>query len=70
MLQHSCDTKVANLDLARLGHEDVLSLEISVKDLPVVDVFDCEGHLYEPIENLILTVAHLADLLLICNTCV
>jgi hypothetical protein len=56
MLEHSGDSEVSDFNLVVLGHENVLSFEIPVQDLPVVDVLDCQGHLDEPIEDLVLTV--------------
>ena len=49
VLQNSCNAEITNLDLAALGHENVLRLEISVQNLSVVDVLDCKSHLDEPI---------------------
>jgi hypothetical protein len=40
MLEHSGDTKVSNFDVIGLGHENVLSLQVSVQDFPVVDMLD------------------------------
>jgi len=58
MLQNTGDTEVTNLNLTRLCHENVLCLQISVQDLLIVDVLNGEGHLDEPIKNLILTIAN------------
>jgi len=57
VLQDASDTEVTNLYLTGLSHENVLCLQISMQDLLVVYVLDSQGHLDEPIENLILAVA-------------
>ena len=58
MLKHTSDTEISDLDLPTLCHEYVLSLQISVKNLPVVDVLYGKGHLDEPIQNLVLMVTN------------
>ena len=58
VLQDSSNAEIAYLDLATLSHENILRLEISVQNLSVVDVFDSESHLDEPIQNLIFRVAN------------
>ena len=58
MLEHSRNAKVTYFNLTASGHEDVLSLQVSVKNLPIVDVLDGKGHLDEPVENLIFIVAN------------
>ena len=70
MLQNSCNSEISNFDLAALCHEDILSLQISVEDLPIVDVLDSQSHLYKPVQDLVLSVAHFAYFLLICNPCI
>ena len=57
VLQDASNSKVTDLDLAALSHENVLGLEVTMEDFPVVDVLDSEGHLHEPVQYLILTVA-------------
>ena len=49
VLEDTCNAEVSDLDLATLSHENVLRLEITVQNLPVVDVFDRKGHLDEPV---------------------
>ena len=49
MLEHSCNTEIADFNRTALRHEDVLSLEVTVEDLAVVDVLDCQGHLHKPV---------------------
>jgi hypothetical protein len=56
MLKDSCDTEVSNLDLVILGHEDVLSLQITMQNLSIMNVLDSKSHLHEPVKDLILTV--------------
>ena len=58
MLKHTRDAEVTDLDLAALRHEYVLRFEVSVQDFAIVDVFDGESHLHEPIEDLVFAVAH------------
>ena len=70
MLQNPRDPEISNFYLATLRHEDVLSLQISMEDLSIMDVFDSQCHLNEPVEDLVLGVAYFADFLLICDSCV
>lgn len=49
MLEDSRDTKISNFDRPILIHKNVLSFQISMQDFTVVNVFDCEGHLDEPV---------------------
>jgi hypothetical protein len=58
MLKDSSNSKIPYLYLAVLGHEDVLSLKISVKNLSVMNVLDSQSHLDKPIQYLILSVAY------------
>ena len=58
VLKDSRNAEVTYLDLATLSHEDVLRLQISVENLSVVDVLDGEGHLYEPVQDLVFGVAN------------
>ena len=70
MLQNPRNSKISNFDLTTLCHEDILSLQISVEDLPIVDVLDSQGHLDEPVEDLVFSVTHFAYFLLICYPCI
>ena len=70
MLQNSRNSKISDLDLATLCHEDVLSLQISMEDLSIMDVFDSQCHLNKPVEDLVLGVAYFADFLLVCDSSV
>jgi len=70
MLQNSCDTKVTDLDGSILVHEDVLGLQISVQNFPVMDMLDSECHLNEPIKDLVFAITNFAYLLLVGNLCV
>ena len=70
MLQNPRNSKISNFDLATLCHEDILSLQISVEDLPIVDVLDSQGHLDKPVQDLILSVTHFAYFLLIGDPCI
>ena len=58
VLKDSGDAKVTDLDLACGGHENVLSLQVSVENFSVMDVLDGKGHLYEPVKDLVLRVTH------------
>ena len=58
MLEDTGDSKVTNFDLAALCHENVLGLQITMKDFTIMDMLDRQGHLNEPIQYLILTVAY------------
>jgi len=58
MLEHSRNTEVADLDLSVLRHENVLRLQVSVKNFSVVNVFDRKRHLHEPIQYLVFRVTH------------
>jgi len=46
--------KVSNLDDPLLGEEHILSLQVSVDDLPVMDVLQTKTDLGEPLQNLLL----------------
>ena len=70
MLQNPRNSKISNFDLTTLCHEDILSLQISVEDLPIVDVLDSQGHLDEPVQDLVFSVTHFAYFLLICDPCI
>lgn len=48
------DAEIANLHLIGRCDENVVSLEIAVQDLLVVDVLEPEGELDEPLEHLCL----------------
>lgn len=67
MLEHSCDTEVTNFYGPILVHKDVLCFQVSVQDLPIVDVLDGESHLHEPVEDLVLAIANFTYFLLVCN---
>jgi len=49
MLKHPCYSEVSYFYLAILGHENILGLQISVQDLPIMNVLDSESHLHEPV---------------------
>jgi hypothetical protein len=40
MLKHSCNTEITDLDLSILGHENILSFEISVQNFTIMNMFD------------------------------
>ena len=61
VLEHAGNSEVTDLNLSVLRHENVLGLEVSVQNLAVVDVLDCQRHLHKPVQNLVLRVAHLQD---------
>ena len=65
VLQNTSNTKVTNLDRPILVHEDVLSLQISVQNFPVVNMLNSESHLNKPVENLVFTVTDFANFLLV-----
>lgn len=65
MLEHSGNSKVTDLNGAILVHENILSLQVSVEDLSIVNMLNGEGHLNEPVQYLVLAIANLAYLLLI-----
>ena len=58
VLQHPSDAEITDLDAPVGRHEDVLRLQVSVQNLPVVDVLDCERHLNEPVQDLVFGVAN------------
>lgn len=58
MLQYAGNSKVTNLNLAILSHKNVLGLQVSVQNFAVVYVLNCERHLHEPVQNLVLGVAN------------
>ena len=59
MLQHARNSKVTDLDLPVLSHENVLGLEVSVQNFAVMDVLDRQCHLHEPVQDLVFRVANL-----------
>jgi hypothetical protein len=70
VLQNSCDTEVSDFDSAVLVHENVLSFEITMQNLPVMNMFDRKGHLHKPVEDLVLAVLDLTEFLLVGDFCV
>ena len=58
MLEDTCDTEITNFDLSTLSHKDVLRLQITMENLSIMDMLDGKGHLDEPIQDLIFTVAY------------
>ena len=67
MLQNPGYTKITDFDKPFLRCENVLSFEISVENFPIVDMLHGKRHLNEPVENLVLSIAHLPNLLLVRN---
>ena len=67
MLQNPGYTKITDFDKPFLRCENVLGFEISVENFPIVDMLHGKRHLNEPVENLVLSVAHLPNLLLVRN---
>jgi len=67
VLQHSRNSEVADLYRPVLVHENVLGLQVTMQDLTVVYVLDGQSHLHEPVEDLVLTVAHFAIFLFFRN---
>ena len=47
------DTEVTKFNDATLSEEDVLTFEISVEDLSVVNMFETETYLSKPLEYLV-----------------
>ena len=41
MLEDSGDAEITDFDLTTWSHEDILRLEITMKNFTVVDVLDC-----------------------------
>jgi len=64
VLEHACNAEVTYLDFVPYVEEDVLSLEVPVEDLAVVDVLDGKRDLHEPVQDLAFGEA-CADLLLL-----
>lgn len=54
VVQHTRDTKIAELDHVLLGEKDVLRLEIAVEDLAIVHVLDGQAYLHKHIQDLVL----------------
>jgi len=67
MLQDSCDSEISNFNLSVLIHEYILSFQISMKNFPVVDVFNSQGHLNKPVDDLVLCVTYFAYFLLVAD---
>jgi len=51
-VENSCDAKIPQLDHPRLCEEDVLSLDVSVENLPVMNMFQPETYLNKPVQDL------------------
>ena len=49
MVQHSRDAEVSELHHTTTSEEDILTFDISVQDLPIMDVFEPETYLCEPV---------------------
>lgn len=47
-----CDSKITDLDNTLFSQEDILGLEVSVNDLPVVNVLHAQANLSKPVEHL------------------
>ena len=60
MLEHASDAEISDFDLAALCHENILCLQVTMQNLSVVYVLDGKGHLHEPVEDLVFTVANYA----------
>lgn len=54
MSEYFCDSKIANFEGIVLHQEDILCFEISMHNFSVVDMFESETDLREPVEHLIL----------------
>ena len=52
MLQDLSDSEIPNFDNALFGQEDILAFQVSVKNLPIVNVLHAEAQLSEPFQNL------------------
>ena len=52
MAKHSCNSKITKLDNILLRQENVLALDISVKNLSIVDVLHPKADLSEPVHYL------------------
>ena len=70
VLQNTSNTEVSNLNCTILVHKNVLSLQVSMENFPVVNMLNGKSHLDKPVENLVLTVADFANFLLVGNLCV
>ena len=70
MLEHSCDAKVSDFDRPILIHENILRLQITVQNFPIMNMLDSKRHLHKPIEYLVLAVLDFAEFLLVCYFCV
>jgi hypothetical protein len=66
MLQDSCNTEITNFDTTILVHENILSFQITMQNLSIMDMLNSKGHLHKPVKNLILTVTNFSYFLLIC----
>ena len=53
--EHFCDSEISNLDKSSLGQEDILTLQVTVDDLPIMDVLHSQANLGEPVKHLILS---------------
>ena len=67
MLQNSSNTEITNFYASVLIHENILSFQITMQNLSIMNMLNSQSHLHKPIENLILTVANFSYFLLISN---
>lgn len=52
MAKDSCDSEITELDDILLCQEDVLTLDVSMKNLSIMNVFHTEANLSEPVHDL------------------
>lgn len=52
MLQYSSDTKITEFDDSLFRQEHILALDISMQDLPVVNMLHAKTNLGEPVKDL------------------
>lgn len=53
LAQDTGDAEVSQLDHASLGQENVLRLQVTVQNLSIVDVLECQANLREPVEHVV-----------------
>ena len=65
MLEDTGDTEISNFYGSILIHKNILSLQISVQNLSVMNMLYCQCHLYEPVQDLIFAIAYFTYLFLV-----
>lgn len=58
MLEDPGNPEISNFDGPLLSHKDILSFQVSMKNLLVMNVLYSKRHLHKPVEDLVFAVAN------------